>query len=85
MAEQIFGHTITNSDGRVVPVRYIGEQHVKEDLGRIPKLADWLLCIKPESWMLGSGKNLEKALDDECLQIQDSRPETLHSACNGRG
>jgi hypothetical protein len=32
MAEKIFGHTITNSDGREVMVRYIGEQHVQEDL-----------------------------------------------------
>ena len=63
MAEKIFGTTITNSDGRVVPVRYIGEQHVKEDLGRIPTVAEWLLCIKPEHpWMFGRGKNLEKEL-----------------------
>jgi hypothetical protein len=26
-----------------VPVRYVGEQHVKEDLGRIPTAQDWLL------------------------------------------
>jgi hypothetical protein len=45
MMEQIFGSTMTNSDGRVVPVRYIGEQHVKEDLGRIPTVADWLRAI----------------------------------------
>lgn len=65
MAEKIFGTTITNSDGRVVPVRYIGEQHVKEDLGKIPTVAEWLTCIKPEHpWMFGRGKNLEKELDD---------------------
>jgi hypothetical protein len=63
MLEQIFGATITNSDGRVVPVRYIGEQHVKEDLGRIPTVADWLLNIKPERWMLGPGKDLSKELE----------------------
>ncbi len=33
MAEKLFGVTLTNSDGRVVPVRFIGEQHVQEDLG----------------------------------------------------
>jgi hypothetical protein len=58
MAERIFGVTIVNSAGRVVPVRYIGEQHVKEDLGRIPTVADWLSNIKTEGWMLGRGKNL---------------------------
>jgi hypothetical protein len=43
-------------------VRYIGEQHVKEDLGRIPTVADWLSNIKTEGWMLGRGKNLEREL-----------------------
>ena len=28
-------------------MRYIGEQHVKEDLGRIPTAQDWLSQIKP--------------------------------------
>lgn len=64
MMEQIFGSTMTNSDGRVVPVRYIGEQHVKEDLGRIPTVADWLLHIEPQRWMLGRGKDLAKQLEE---------------------
>lgn len=51
-AERVFGHTITNSDGREVPVRYIAEQHVKEDCGgRIPTVADWFRNIKMEPWM----------------------------------
>lgn len=45
-AERIFGVTILNSDGKAVPTRYIGEQHVLEDLGRIPSLQDWLVTIK---------------------------------------
>lgn len=47
LAERIFGVTLTNSAGRKVPVRWIGEDHVKEDLGRIPAAADWLRCLKP--------------------------------------
>jgi hypothetical protein len=50
-AERVFGPTITNSDGKPVPTRILGEQHVREDLGRIPTLADWLLTIKGEPWM----------------------------------
>ncbi|NDD52580.1 hypothetical protein EBZ39_01660 [bacterium] len=72
LSEQIFGKVITNSDGRVVPVRYIGEQHVNEDLGRIPSVADWLRRIQPEdgdSWMFGRGKNLEKELDDASVTV----------------
>jgi hypothetical protein len=51
MAETIFGVTITNSAGKVVPVRFVGEQHVKEDLGFIPSFADWAKAIKPAAWM----------------------------------
>ena len=78
MAERIFGVTIVNSAGRVVPVRYIGEQHVKEDLGRIPTVADWLSNIKTEGWMLGRGKNLERELEDGNLQVQDVGAEAAH-------
>jgi hypothetical protein len=53
LAERIFGVTIVNSDGERVPVRYVGEQHVKEDLGRIPTTQDWLSQIKPVAWMYG--------------------------------
>jgi len=51
-AERVFGHTITNSDGKKVPVRVIGEQHVKEDFsGFIPTVHDWLKGIPFEEWM----------------------------------
>jgi hypothetical protein len=58
MLESIFGSTITLSTGRILPVRFIGEQHVLEDLGRIPTVADWLSRIQPETWMLSRGKAL---------------------------
>ncbi len=51
-AERVFGLTMTNSAGRVIPLRWIGEQHVKEDCrGKIPSLSDWLGRIQPEAWM----------------------------------
>jgi hypothetical protein len=53
LCEKIFGVTLTNSEGQQIPVRYIGEQHIKEDLGRIPTAQDWLTQIKPERWMYG--------------------------------
>lgn len=49
--EEKFGVTICNSDGREVPVRVLGEQHVQEDLGFIPSVVDWLREIKPQPWM----------------------------------
>ena len=52
MLETLFGPTIVNADSRVVPVRLIGEQHVREDLGAIPSFADWGRLITPQDWML---------------------------------
>lgn len=50
--ERVFGITIENSDGKSVPVRFIGEQHVREDFsGYIPTIHDWLKGIPEEQWM----------------------------------
>jgi hypothetical protein len=65
LCERIFGVTITNSEGKRIPVRYIGEQHVKEDLGRIPTAQDWLSQIKPERWMSGQRLAIVDASDAE--------------------
>lgn len=56
LCERIFGLSITNSDGREVPVRFIGEQHVLEDLGRIPTASDWLREITLQPWMAARGQ-----------------------------
>lgn len=51
-AERVFGTTIVNSAGRTVPVRFIGEQHVREDCGGvIPSAQDWLRRIPFRPWM----------------------------------
>jgi hypothetical protein len=51
-AEKVFGHFIVNSDGKKVPVRLIGEQHVREDCGgKIPSVQDWTCELKVKSWM----------------------------------
>ena len=64
MAETIFGSTITLSSGRIIPVRWIGEQHVREDLGFIPSFADWVEAIRPEPWM-GRALRLSDSLEQE--------------------
>jgi hypothetical protein len=51
MCASIFGATIRNSDGKDVPVRTVGEQHVTDDLGWIPSVKDWLQHIQPQPWM----------------------------------
>jgi hypothetical protein len=52
----------------MVPVRYIGEQHVKEDCGgRIPTVADWFRNIKMEVWMNRSYK-VDKVMDSQHVE-----------------
>jgi hypothetical protein len=64
LCEKLFGVSITNSDGREVPVRFIGEQHVLEDLGRIPSLSEWLRELPIKTWM-GPRSKLELTI--ECI------------------
>ena len=86
LAERIFGVTLVNSDGERVPVRYVGEQHVKEDLGRIPTAQDWLSQISPQRWMYGhyseSGivaampsPSLCRANEDSCRSRRETASE----------
>ena len=52
--EKIFGKQFTNSDGRTVYTRYVGEQHVKEDCNNyIPTAKEWVDNINtPTEWMI---------------------------------
>lgn len=62
LVERVFGHYITNSDGKDVPVREVAERHVIEDLGFIPTPQDWLKCIslKAIPWAGGHAKSLQR-------------------------
>jgi hypothetical protein len=51
-AEDRFGVSVTNSLGRQVPVRFIAEQHVREDCRCIPTVGDWLRNLPIEPWMV---------------------------------
>jgi hypothetical protein len=55
--ERVFGKTLTNSAGREISVRTIGEQHCLEDFhGVIPTLQDWTMALASEPWMSGMGQ-----------------------------
>ncbi len=56
LIEELFGRTLTNSDGKEVSVRDVAEQHVLEDLGCIPSLSDWLREMPAKPWMAGLRK-----------------------------
>lgn len=57
LAESFFGINITNSDGKLISVRDLGEQHVFEDLGFIPSISDYLSNLTYKNWMGGSERN----------------------------
>jgi hypothetical protein len=68
--ERVFGHNITNSDGRLVSVRDIGEQHILEDFGGryIPSAQDYLQEIEIKEWMvkgLGAPPSFAKLVPKE--------------------
>lgn len=68
--ELIFGVTMTNSTGRVVSVRDIGEQHVLEDFGGrfIPSAQDYLEAIPMQGWMVqgkGAPPNSFRAVEQQ--------------------
>lgn len=77
MAETIFGTTLTLSTGRVIPTRWVGEQHVREDLRFIPSFADWARCIRPEAWM-GRAQPIERDVDP--VFAQDEREDRAVTA-----
>jgi len=62
--EKLFGKTLTLSTGKVLPLRWVAEQHVTEDCGYIPTLSDWLGAISAQPWMHKSRK-LSKELEGE--------------------
>jgi len=63
MCERIFGKTIRlSTNGKHIPTRWVGEQHILEDLGRIPSMQDWFKHIMPEKWM-GQTKKLDAELE----------------------
>ena len=68
--ELIFGVTLTNSDGKVVSIRDIGEQHILEDYRKrfIPTAQDFLQEMEVKPWMvagMGEPPVREKALQKQ--------------------
>jgi hypothetical protein len=61
--EARFGLELTLSTGRRIPTRWVAEQHLIEDFGRIPTVQDWLRCLQPEPWMTQARK-LSRELEE---------------------
>lgn len=74
--EEAFGLCMTNSDGKIVPVRLIAEQHVMEDMGFLPTPEWWLnrmtltvdmnrVPTKPEPPVVPDKKDFQRVLRNE--------------------
>lgn len=59
-AEKLFGETFKNSDGKTVYTRYVGEQHVIEDMGFLPTFADWIDGMEIQDWMMNREKRIKE-------------------------
>lgn len=68
-AEEKFGVYIVNSDGKMVPTRVLGEQHVMEDIGFIPTIKDYLDNMATVNWMFkpGEGRKVLKEISEQKL------------------
>lgn len=76
LAERRFGVTITNSDGRAIPVRIIGESHCKEDFNRaVPSLTE---CLS--GGLSGALEGPQGALRDAYLRAFD-QDDDVHAHC----
>jgi hypothetical protein len=51
---------------KMIPVRWIGERHIREDLGYVPSAVDWLRAIQFEPWMNHS-RRLSRELEEEVV------------------
>ncbi len=60
IAERVFGTYITLTNGRKVQVRDIAEQHVIDDMGRIPTVQDYLTEMPFYDWLGGRPKKKER-------------------------
>lgn len=63
LAERVLGHTIKNSDGRVVQVRDVAEMHIMEDMGRIPSVQDYLQGMPMYSWLGGVKRKAQRKIE----------------------
>jgi hypothetical protein len=61
LAEQVFGTTLTIDAERRVFVRDVALQHIVEDLGWVPTVAECLAELPLAAWMGGGRKLVSKA------------------------
>ena len=63
LCEQVISDFVRNSDGKEIATRDVAEQHIMEDLGKIPTPQDWLdnIDAKELDWIKPHKSKLEIA------------------------
>lgn len=71
--EEVFGPAwVRKSDGKTIPTRWIGEQHVMEDFGgKIPTVWDFYQHMELLPWMSRGARKLSKEFDGDDLSTVD--------------
>lgn len=81
VAEGQFGLTITNSDGRLVPVREVLEAHITRDLGVVPTLEEAFDSMSLEPWMSRNARPLSRELGRKMPEeMRERRGQRLREA-----
>lgn len=57
------GREVHAFNEKLIPTRWIGEQHCLEDFGHIPTMADFLRHMTIESWMVRGARKLSRELE----------------------
>jgi hypothetical protein len=72
ICERVFGHFIEVA-GRKVQVRDIAEQHVIDDLGRIPTLEDYLSGMPMYDWLGGPKRKITTTRIENAMGMEELR------------
>lgn len=82
--ELIFGPTLENSDGLIVCVRDIGEQHILEDFrGYLPTAQDWTQAMQAQAWMQNAATPPPSMMGSFLERIRNGNSEELlHGTSN---
>lgn len=77
IVEEVFGVRATNSEGGTYSPRDVAEDHVMEDLGRIPSVQDWLGPLPLAKWMGGGGNGKPMGVLERLKQAESAAGEAF--------
>jgi hypothetical protein len=76
IVEKVFGTTLTNSDGKEYSVRDVAEDHIIEDLGRIPTVHEYFESMAIQPRMGGQSKAVRRAISFEEEEKSEPKNES---------